>query len=78
MTKKKKNPHLGSTFDSFLKERGVLKEFRAAAIARSGRHSDFHPSLSRGGRPRDAGQRNRALTRMARFGESYFRGSCRG
>jgi antitoxin HicB len=32
MTKKKKNPHLGSTLDSFLKERGVLKEFRAAAI----------------------------------------------
>ena len=31
-TKPKKNPRLGSTLDSFLKERGVLKEFRAAAI----------------------------------------------
>jgi antitoxin HicB len=32
MTKKKKSPHHGSTLDSFLKEEGVLKEFRAAAI----------------------------------------------
>src|SRR5262249_1109724 len=32
MTKKRKNPHLGSTLDSFLKEEGVLEEFRAAAV----------------------------------------------
>jgi antitoxin HicB len=32
MTKRKKNPHHGSTLDSLLKEEGVLKEFRAAAI----------------------------------------------
>ena len=32
MTKKKKNPHHGSTLDSFLKEEGVLEEFRAAAV----------------------------------------------
>jgi antitoxin HicB len=31
-TKKKKNPHHGSTLDSFLKEEGVLEEFRAAAV----------------------------------------------
>jgi antitoxin HicB len=30
--KRKKNPHRGSTLDSFLEERRVLKEFRAAAI----------------------------------------------
>jgi DNA-binding Xre family transcriptional regulator len=32
MTKKKKNPHHGSTLDDFLKEEGVLEEFRAAAV----------------------------------------------
>ena len=32
MTKKTKNPHRGSTLDSFLKEEGVLEEFRAAAV----------------------------------------------
>jgi antitoxin HicB len=32
MTKKKKNPHHGSTLDSFLKEEGVLEQFRAAAV----------------------------------------------
>lgn len=32
MTKKKKNPHRGSTLDDFLKEEGVLEEFRAAAV----------------------------------------------
>jgi DNA-binding Xre family transcriptional regulator len=32
MNKKKKNPHHGSTLDSFLKEEGVLDEFRAAAV----------------------------------------------
>jgi DNA-binding Xre family transcriptional regulator len=32
MIKKKKNPHHGSTLDSFLKEEGVLEEFRAAAV----------------------------------------------
>lgn len=32
MTKRRKNPHHGSTLDSFLKEEGVLEEFRAAAI----------------------------------------------
>jgi antitoxin HicB len=31
-TKKKKNPHHGSTLDSFLKEEGVLEQFRAAAV----------------------------------------------
>jgi antitoxin HicB len=30
--KKKKNPHHGSTLDDFLKEEGVLEEFRAAAV----------------------------------------------
>ncbi len=32
MTKKRKNPRHGSTLDSFLKEEGVLEEFRAAAV----------------------------------------------
>ena len=32
MTKKKKNAHHGSTLDAFLKEEGVLDEFRAAAV----------------------------------------------
>jgi DNA-binding Xre family transcriptional regulator len=32
MSKKKKNAHIGSTLDSFLKEEGVLEEFRAAAV----------------------------------------------
>jgi DNA-binding Xre family transcriptional regulator len=33
MTKRrKKNPHHGSRLDSFLKEEGVLEEFRAAAV----------------------------------------------
>lgn len=32
MSKKKKNPHHGSTLDSFLEEEGVLQEFRAAAV----------------------------------------------
>jgi DNA-binding Xre family transcriptional regulator len=33
MTKKrKKNPRHGSSLDSFLKEEGVLEEFRAAAV----------------------------------------------
>ena len=32
MTKKTKNRHHGSTLDSFLKEEGVLEEFRAAAV----------------------------------------------
>lgn len=32
MTKKKKHPRHGSTLDSFLKEEGVLEEFRAAAV----------------------------------------------
>jgi antitoxin HicB len=30
--KKKKNPHWGSTVDDFLKEEGVLEEFRVIAI----------------------------------------------
>jgi antitoxin HicB len=32
MMRKRKNPHRGSTLDSFLKEEGVLEEFRAAAV----------------------------------------------
>ena len=32
MTKKKKHPRHGSTVNSFLKEEGVLEEFRAAAV----------------------------------------------
>lgn len=32
MTKKKKHPRHGSTLDSFLKEEGVLEQFRAAAV----------------------------------------------
>jgi hypothetical protein len=32
MTKKKRHPRHGSTLDSFLKEEGVLEEFRAAAV----------------------------------------------
>ncbi|MFI5333223.1 MAG: XRE family transcriptional regulator [Candidatus Babeliales bacterium] len=30
--KKKKNPHLGSTFESFLKEEGIFDEVRAGAM----------------------------------------------
>jgi len=37
---------------------------------RSSRHSHLYPSLSRGGRSRHAGQRNGALARVARLGES--------
>ena len=32
MSKKKKNLHHGSTLDAFLKQEGVLEEFRAAAV----------------------------------------------
>jgi len=32
MSKKKRHPGHGSTLDSFLKEEGVLEEFRAAAV----------------------------------------------
>jgi DNA-binding Xre family transcriptional regulator len=32
MSKKKQNPHRGSTLDDFLKGEGVLEEFRAAAV----------------------------------------------
>ncbi len=32
MSKKKRHPRHGSTLDSFLKEEGVLEEFRAAAV----------------------------------------------
>jgi antitoxin HicB len=32
MMKKTRNPHHGSTLDSFLKQEGVLEEFRAAAV----------------------------------------------
>src|SRR5262245_13681694 len=32
MSKKKKNPHWGSTLDEFLEEEGVLVEFRAVAV----------------------------------------------
>jgi antitoxin HicB len=31
---KKRNPHLGSTFDSFLKEEGIYEEVKAAAMKR--------------------------------------------
>jgi antitoxin HicB len=30
--RKKRNPHHGSTLDEFLKQEGVLEEFRAAAV----------------------------------------------
>lgn len=29
---KRKNPHIGSSFDSFLKEEGIYKEVKDAAI----------------------------------------------
>jgi DNA-binding Xre family transcriptional regulator len=32
VSKKKKNPHWGSTLDEFLEEEGVLEEFRAVAV----------------------------------------------
>ncbi len=32
MTKKRKNPHHGSTLDDFLTGEGVLEEFRAVAV----------------------------------------------
>src|SRR5262245_60381877 len=32
MSKKKRNPHHGSSLDGFLKEEGVLEKFRAAAV----------------------------------------------
>ena len=32
MTRRMRNPHHGSTLDGFLKEEGVLEEFRAAAV----------------------------------------------
>jgi hypothetical protein len=34
MAKKKKNPHLGSSFDDFLKEEGIFEEVTAAAMKR--------------------------------------------
>jgi antitoxin HicB len=34
MTTKKKNPHLGSTFDSFLKEVDIFDEVKASAMKR--------------------------------------------
>lgn len=34
MAKKKKNPHIGSTFESFLKEEGIYEEVTAAAMKR--------------------------------------------
>jgi predicted XRE-type DNA-binding protein len=32
MSKKKRNPHHGSTIDDFLREEGVLEQFQAVAI----------------------------------------------
>jgi DNA-binding Xre family transcriptional regulator len=32
MSKKRKNPHIGSTLDDFLREEGVLEEMQAVAI----------------------------------------------
>lgn len=34
MSKKKENPHLGSSFDDFLDEEGILEEATAAAVKR--------------------------------------------
>ena len=34
MAKKKKNPHLGSTFESYLSEAGLLEEVTATAMKR--------------------------------------------
>jgi hypothetical protein len=34
MAKKKRNPHLGSSFDDFLKEEGIFEEVTAAAMKR--------------------------------------------
>jgi antitoxin HicB len=34
MAKKKKNPHAGSTFESFLKEEGIYEEVTAGAMKR--------------------------------------------
>jgi len=45
---------------------------------RSGGHSHLHPSLSRGGRPCHAGQRNGALARVARLGQSDLAAALRG
>jgi hypothetical protein len=35
MTRKKKNPHLGSSFDEFLKEEGIYEEVTATAMKRA-------------------------------------------
>jgi hypothetical protein len=35
MKKKKKNPHIGSSLDEFLKEEGILEETRTAALKES-------------------------------------------
>ena len=34
MAKKKRNPHLGSSFDDFLKEEGIFEEVTATAMKR--------------------------------------------
>jgi len=35
MSRKKKNPHIGSSFDSYLKEDGIYEEVTSIAIKRS-------------------------------------------
>jgi len=63
---------------------GLYADRRRDRLAASGRHcrgsghSHLHSSLSRGGRPRHAGQRNGALARVARLGEPDLAATLRG
>ncbi len=40
MTEASRNPHIGSDFDEFLKEKGLCKEVTAAAIKRVSASTD--------------------------------------
>jgi hypothetical protein len=46
--KRRKNPHYGSTFDSFLKEAGILDQVNAAVKKRVGRRKLLKPFRSGG------------------------------
>ena len=52
---KKENPHHGSSLDSFLKEEGVLEQFRAAAVKGGDRLADWQGDEGQAVQEQDGG-----------------------